>query len=59
VPNPDFLWYFSLNELGTERIRQLGEKYQADYLITETINPSLNNIEVVYQNKNYTIYRLK
>jgi hypothetical protein len=50
-------WLTSSNELGAERIEELGKKYQADYLISDTIEPPLK-LKVVYRNESYTIYQL-
>jgi hypothetical protein len=56
--DPEYRWYESLNELGVGRIEELGRKYQADFLITESIDPPLN-LKVVYRNESYIIYQLK
>jgi hypothetical protein len=56
--NPEYRWYESLNELGLKRLEQLGKKYKADFLITESVNPPLN-LKVVYQNEYYIIYKLR
>jgi hypothetical protein len=55
--DPQYRWRQSLNELGARRLKELGEKYQAGYVITATISPPLD-LEIVYQNESYTIYRL-
>jgi hypothetical protein len=56
--DPEYRWYESLNELGARRIEELGRKYQADFLITESIDPPLN-LKVVYRNEGYIIYKLR
>ena len=58
LSDPEYRWYESLNELGTQRIEELGRKYQADFLITESIYPLLN-LKVVYRNEGYVIYKLR
>lgn len=55
--DPDYRWHESLNELGAERIRQLGKEYKADFVITERIAPPLG-LDLAYQNKHYAIYHL-
>jgi hypothetical protein len=50
-------WYGSLNELGEQRLVELSKKYQADYLITDTIDPPLN-FKIVHKNEGYTIYQI-
>jgi hypothetical protein len=55
-PPPDH-WYRSLAELGEKRLRGLGAKYHAQYVITERIEPLLH-LDVVYSNRSYVIYRL-
>jgi len=57
LSDPEYHWHESLTELGAERIEQLGKKYQADFLITESANPPLNS-KVVYRNESFVIYRL-
>ena len=49
-------WHDSLAELGTARLKQLGAKYEADYVLTVRW-PRLR-LEVVYENRWYVIYRL-
>jgi hypothetical protein len=51
-------WHESLAELGAARLKQLGAKYDADYVITQTSDPPLGLPEV-YQNRSYAIYRLR
>jgi hypothetical protein len=50
-------WHTSLNQLGEKRLLDLAEKYDADYLITDT-NPRLN-FTMLYRNRSYTVYRLR
>ena len=40
------------------RLKQLGAKYGADYLITEVTDP-MPELPVVYRNRTYVIYRLR
>jgi hypothetical protein len=48
--------YESLTELTPERLRELGTKYAAEYLLTEA-EPRLP-LERLYANNSYAIYRL-
>ena len=58
---PDEQWYPSLAQLGAargvEHLRRLGKKYEAGYLLTTT-RPSLD-LDVLYKNNSYAVYRLK
>ncbi|MGA2796747.1 MAG: DUF6798 domain-containing protein [Thermoguttaceae bacterium] len=56
--DPEGPRYESLNELSPQRIEELGSKYQADFLITETADPPLN-LKVVYRNESYIIYKVR
>ena len=49
-------WYGTLAEGGAERLRRLGEKYQADYVLTVS-SPRLP-LQAVYRNRSYTVYKL-
>jgi hypothetical protein len=51
-------WHEPLGRAGTARLRQLAEKYQADYLITERCDPP-PDLDQVYGNRTYVIYRLR
>jgi hypothetical protein len=51
-------WYDPLAVVGAKRLRELAAKYDADFIITERTEPLLD-LEVVYQNSSYVIYRLK
>jgi hypothetical protein len=55
--DPEGPRYESLNELSPQRIEELGRKYQADFLITETADTPLN-LKVVFRNESYIIYRI-
>ena len=55
-PPPEH-WYKSLAELGEKRLRQLGAKYHAQYVITERVEPLLH-LDVIYSNRTYVIYSL-
>jgi hypothetical protein len=57
-PQSKTAWRPTLSELGPERLRQLGSKYDADYAIVERTDPPLN-LEVLYRNNAYIIYRLR
>lgn len=50
----EYVSYGSLASQGTERIRELAEKYQFDYVLTQEYPPLL--LPVVYANSSYTIY---
>jgi hypothetical protein len=62
-------WYEPLTEIGTKRMRELGTKYGADYVLSERTPPPLAdntgwtepvlNLDVVYKNGTYIIYRIK
>ena len=49
-------WRDSLNELSPQQLQQLGQEYQARYLLTEA-QPRLA-LELLYQNNAYAVYRL-
>jgi hypothetical protein len=51
-------WYDPLAVVGAKRLQELAAKYDADFIITERTDPLLD-LEVVYQNSSYVIYRLK
>jgi hypothetical protein len=64
--DPANRWHQSLGELGADRLRQLGEKYDADFVITRRW-PWVYGLEAVYwdqddpkekQDAMYIIYRL-
>ena len=57
-PPPKPRWHGSLAELGVERLKQLGTKYDADYVIMQRIEEPLN-LDVVYRNRAYVVYRLR
>ncbi len=62
-------WYEPLTEVGTERIKELGAKYHADYILSERTAPPLKadagwiepvlKLDVVYKNETYVVYRIK
>ena len=70
--DPRRFWHGSLAELGPSRLRELGQKYRADYVLTEApgidlpptelqpkrVVPRLP-LEVVFENKGYIVYRLR
>ena len=51
-------WYRSLVDLGPARLRQLGEKYDADFVLTDA-QPPLPLELVSPPNRAYAVYRLK
>jgi hypothetical protein len=51
-------WHEVLAEVGVERLRELGAKYDAGYAIAERTEPLLK-MPVVYQNQTYVIYRIE
>ena len=55
-PVPSERWHASLAEVGAERLEWLGTKYGAGYVLTVS-RPRLD-LEVVYCNRSYVIYRL-
>ena len=54
--DPENQWHASLTELGAERLRQLGAKYDAKYLLTEA-DPPLP-LTRLYANRAYAVYQL-
>ena len=54
---PGRRWHGSLARVGAPRLRELGEKYDADYVITLRW-PWRLGLPVVYENRSYVIYRL-
>jgi hypothetical protein len=50
-------WYESLADLGPQRLRELGAKYNADYAIMNVTDPRLP-LPFVYKNESYIIYDL-
>ena len=60
-PYGGYRWHNSLAESlatkGTERMKQLGDTYQADYVLTVRWPPL--PLPVVYENRAYVIYRLR
>jgi hypothetical protein len=58
MPHPEFQgrWHDSLSELSPERLRELGRKYHADYLVVEADPPLA--LPRLYGNASYTVYQL-
>jgi hypothetical protein len=58
MPHPDYQgrWHESLTEVSADRLRELGAKYGADYLLVEA-EPSIS-LPNIYRNGSYAIYRL-
>jgi hypothetical protein len=55
---PPDRWYQRLEEVGSERLRKVAEKYHADYAIMEVPERPLP-FTAVYQNEAYIIYRIR
>jgi hypothetical protein len=68
---PDRHWHTSLAELGAERLRELGAKYDAAYVLTEAPGVQLPETDIypskptpalelkpLYKNSGYIIYEL-
>lgn len=53
---PERPWYLSLAEEGVERLKRVGERYGAEYVLTEAEPPLA--LPLVYRNNSYAIYRL-
>lgn len=51
-------WHEPLAEAGVDHLRQMAEKYKADYAVTDRTEPPLN-LPVLYQNHTYIVYKLK
>jgi hypothetical protein len=56
-PQRAYRWRAYLDELGPQRLRQLGERYDADYVLT--IRRGRPVLPWVYMNDWYVIYRLR
>jgi len=56
-PPPEEPWFASLSEQGEDRLRLLGEYFDADYVLTEA-RPRLN-LPVEYENNAFIVYRLR
>jgi hypothetical protein len=58
TPHPEFQrrWRESLNELPPKRLRELGRRYGAGYLLVEAEPPL--DLPELYRNKSYAVYRL-
>jgi hypothetical protein len=46
----------SIGELGTERVRELAKKYDAQYVLSDRVE--FLRLPVVYQNKDYVVYKI-
>ncbi len=51
-------WHEPLAEAGVDRLKQIADKYGADYLITERTDPPLE-LPVLYRNHTYIVYKLR
>jgi hypothetical protein len=58
LPPPRPRWRAALTELSAERLRQLGGKYDADFVIDEQ-GDSAPELPLVFSNEHYAIYRLR
>jgi hypothetical protein len=58
LPHPEYQgrWHESLTELSPRRLRELGQRYRADYLVVEA-QPSLE-LPRLYANGSYCVYKL-
>lgn len=56
--DPSYRWYETLNEMSAKRIRELGKKYQANYIILEAADDRLG-LKEVYLNKGYAVYEIR
>ena len=56
--NPNDRWRTSLADLGWQRLRDLGAKYEANFAIVELV-PGTPRLEMqpIYENKSYAVYR--
>ena len=58
LPPPEPRWFQPVALKGEKQLKALGAKYRADYLITERTFPPLD-LKPVFENRSYTIYRLR
>ncbi len=58
LPPPALRWHQPVAVQGEEQLRGLAEKYGADYLLTERVDPPLK-LDRVFENRSYVIYRLR
>ena len=57
--NPNDRWRNSIAELGWQRLNELGTRYGANIVIIElTPNAPRLNVQPLYENKTYAVYRL-
>jgi hypothetical protein len=69
--DPRRFWHGSLAELGEPRLRELGKKYRAEYVLTEAPGIELPETEIqpkrtvprlplkkLYENEGYVVYQL-
>ncbi len=57
-PPPQDRFYQSMADAGSERLKQLATKYEADYLVTQVSTPLLP-LPVLHQNDNYIVYKMR
>jgi hypothetical protein len=58
LPPPEPRWFQPVTLRGERQLKALGVKYQADYLLAERTFPPLD-FERIFENRSYTIYRLR
>jgi hypothetical protein len=58
TPHPEFQrrWHESLTELPPQRLRELGRRYNASYVVVEAVPPI--ELPLLYRNTSYAVYRL-
>jgi hypothetical protein len=54
--DPDMPWFATLAQRSPESLRQLGRRYEADFLLTESTSPL--DLPLVLENDVYAVYRL-
>ncbi len=54
--HPLYRWRESLSELSERRLRELGHKYGAEYLLTEAKPPL--KLDLLFENRGFAVYRL-
>ena len=57
-PPPQDRYCNSLADAGADKLRQLAEKYHADYIVTEITGPLLP-LPVAYSNDAFAVYEMK
>jgi hypothetical protein len=57
-PPPVEKYYLYLSNAGVPRLKELAQKYEADYLVTQ-VTVQLLPLPIAYQNVSFVVYRLK